>query len=67
MKIYNNLRAVVRQNVDFLEGAWRIKKKNFGRNVSIFDVRYAMKSPFTCDHVRLGPSSRRRCLHNFFA
>ena len=42
-------------------------KKNFGRNVSISDVRYAMKSPFTCDQDGLGPSSRRRCLPNFFA
>ena len=42
-------------------------KKNFGRNVSISDVRYAIKSPFTCDHLGLGPSSRRRCLPNFFA
>ena len=58
------LRAVVWQNVDFIGGS---KKKNFGRNVSISDVRYAMKSPFTCDHLGLGPSSRRRCLHNFFA
>ena len=57
------LRAVVWQNVDFIGGS----KKNFGRNVSIFDVRYAMKSPFTCDQDGLGPSSRRRCLHNFFA
>ena len=58
------LRAVVRQNVDFIGGS---KKKLWTCNLSISDVRYAMKSPFTCDQVRLGPSSRRHCLHNFFA
>ena len=43
------------------------EKKNFRPNVPISDVGCAMKSPFTCDHLGLGPSSRRRCLHNFFA
>ena len=51
------------KNVDFFGGS----KKNFGRNMPISDVRYAMKSPFVCDQGRLGPNSGRRCIHNFFS
>ena len=43
------------ESVDFFGGSI---KKTLDVNVSISDVRYAMKSPFTCDQVRLGPSSR---------
>ena len=33
--------------------------------VSISDVRYALESPWPCDELELGPSSRRRCLLSF--
>ena len=34
--------------------------------MSISDVRYALESPWPCDELELGPSSRRRCLPGFF-
>ena len=61
-----DLRAVVRQNVDFLEGVRGIKKKNFGRNVSIPDVRYVLESSWASGEPEPGFSSRRRGLPIFF-
>ena len=34
--------------------------------MSISDVRYALESPWPCDELELGTSSRRRCLPSFF-
>ena len=34
--------------------------------MSISDVRYALESPWPCNELELGPSSRRLCLPSFF-
>ena len=35
-------------------------------SMPIADVRYALESPWPCDELELGPSSRQRCLAGFF-
>ena len=44
--------------------AYRFYERPYG---SISDVRHALESPWPCDELERGPSSRRRCLPSFFA
>ena len=58
------LRDVVCQSVDFFGQS---EKTNFGRNVSISDVIYALERSWASDQDELGLSTRRRRLPSFFA